>query len=195
MIRVFKGRAGDVIELRSGFGGWQEQLADMPGWISTTAGVTDQGVFIAVVRLDSEASARAQPDAAWARSGIEGRVTIDDYPGAEVLMAGEFAAAGFVQTFEGRARDIDRFRAIALELAPLVDASRPEEVGDTVAWRADGRFAFTGYYTSEKEARQGESTHNPELQAGWEAWMGLTEDLVYFDLSDPWIWVRGNESG
>lgn len=191
MIRIVKGLAGDPVGLRTGCHGWQEQLAELPGWISTTAGVTDKGVFIAVVRFDSEASARTAPDAAWAEPAVKDGVTVDDYPGAEVYNAGESAAAGFVQTFEGWAKDMDRLRALQVELAPLIEETRPEETGDTLAWRDDGRFAFTGYYTSEHEARLAESNLTPDVQAGWAEMVGLIENLEFFDLSDPWVWVRG----
>lgn len=186
MIRVFTGRTDDPDELKGRLDRQQEVLAGTPAWASTTAGVTDEGRSIAVVRFEAVGSAGDHAD-----RDPSATVTVEDYPGVDVYLGGESGTAGFVQVFTGTAADIDRFRAIGEEMAPRFAVHRPEETGDVVGWRPDGRFVFAGYYTSEEEARAGEKTDVPaDLQARWDEWHGLCRDLVYFDLRRPWVWAR-----
>lgn len=196
--QLIRGRPTDLVALSRQFQRWHEDLApSVQGWFGTTAGHADQGDFVAIVRFESEDSARANAARAeqsdwWAQtSSALVDTTFSDYPEVDLYLAGEAEGAGFVQVFTGRATDLERFRALGQALAPKFLPFRPEETGDTVAWRSNGEFAFTGYYTSLEDARTGETREVPAaLQAEWDAWHALGEDLVYFDLADPWIWVR-----
>lgn len=197
-IQTIEGRTPDPARLRGHIHRWTEEAAaGAPGWLGTTAGVTDEGDLIAVVSFDSPDSARtnsARPEQGvwWAEACqlLEGEARVVDYPGADVYLAGASAGSGFVQVFTGRATDMDRFRSLGLALAPDMEDYRPDETGDTLGWREDGAFVFTGYYTSEKAAREGEGRALPAgLRARWEEWIALAQSLRFFDLRDPWIWL------
>jgi hypothetical protein len=66
------------------------------GWLGTTAGVTQDGTFIAVVRFDCEGAARASSDRPeqdqwWAETYtlLDGEVTIRDGVRTELYRVGE----------------------------------------------------------------------------------------------------------
>lgn len=197
-MQMIRGRPTDMDALRRQFQRWHDDLAPAAeGWLGTTAGLADQGDFVAVVRFESEDAARANAARAeqsdwWAQtSAALADATFSDYPQVDVYLDGEAEGNGFVQVFTGRVNDLERFRELGRDLAPKFLPYRPEETGDTVGWRSNGEFAFTGYYSSLEAARAGETREVPaDLQAEWDTWHALAEDLSYFDLTDPWIRVR-----
>lgn len=198
-IQAIEGRTTDPEAVRRHIQRWTEEVApNVPGWLGTTAGVTDEGALIAVVSFDSPASAKANSERPeqgvwWAEACrlLEGEPKVVDFAQADVFLAGESPGSGFVQVFTGLSTDIARFRSLGLALAPDMEDHRPDETGDTLGWQDDGAFIFTGYYTSEKEAREGEGRPLPaDLQSRWKDWIALADGLKFFDLRDPWIWVR-----
>jgi len=64
---------------------------------------------------------------------------------------------------------------------------RPDVLGGSVAWKPDGDFTQTVYFTSEAAAREGERNRPPELQRFMEGWQGLVDSLRFFDLREPWL--------
>jgi hypothetical protein len=59
----------------------------------------------------------------------------------------------------------------------------------------DGDFTQAMYFTSESEARAGERREPPpEARAAFQEQMSLMQDMVYYDLTDPWLISAHRES-
>ena len=58
-IQVIEGRVTDADAIRAALDQWvAEQSGNASGWLGTTAGTTDDGRFVALVRFESEDDAR-----------------------------------------------------------------------------------------------------------------------------------------
>jgi hypothetical protein len=98
--------------------------------------------------------------------------------------------ARFVQIMSGRG-DRSVVLPVAEELEEILRRVRPDVVGGTVGWTGDGSFVQVVYFTSEGEARTGESAQpSPEDQAALERLSSSMEVDRYLDLSDPWLYSR-----
>lgn len=196
-IQAFQGPVADAEGLRRQLNAWLADLAPgAEGWLGTTAGVTDGGEFIAVVRFESQAAAQRNSDRPeqgqwWADTEplFAGPVTFHDYTDTDLILDGGSDAAGFVQVIQGRVTDLARARALESELEPQLEESRPDVIGGAVGWDDDGGFTQTVYFTSEAEAREGERRTEGEPASGAGAeWQTLVESARYLDLRDPWLW-------
>jgi hypothetical protein len=196
-IQVIKGSVSDRDELRRRFDSWREQLAaGAAGWLGATGGITDDGQFVGVVRFESPEAARANSDRPeqgewWAETAkcFVGDVTFTDCIEVDQMWAGGSDDAGFVQVIEGRATDRDRLRQLGTAAEDTLRARRPDILGGTIAWHGDGEFTQTVYFTSEKEAREGEKRELPESErATGEEFLSLMTDLRYYDLREPWLY-------
>ncbi len=167
------------------------------GWLGSTAGISDSE-FVAVIRFESERLARQddrRPEQrewwAEAKEYFDGEVTVRDASEVDVLLGGGSDDAGFVQVIQGRARDVDRVRALNSASEAWLKEHRPGIIGGTVAWHGDGSFTETLYFTSEEEAR--ESGEFPaDAKAELDEWRALVEDVKHIDLRDPWLWSPGD---
>jgi hypothetical protein len=194
-IQVIRGRAKNPPALREHMDRWRDELAPgADGWLGATAGVTDDGDFIAVVRFESEEQARHNSDRAeqtkwWDdfSADLEGEATFLDSTDAELWMNGGSDEAGFVQVIQGRAKDPKAVRDLFAEDEASQPGTRPDVLGGTIAWHEGGLFTNTVYFTSEKEARKGEANPTPEEQESMRRWMELVDDVSYTDLRDPWF--------
>ena len=168
------------------------------GWLGSTAGISDEGEFIAVIRFESERLARQddrRPEQRewWAKANeyFDGEVTVRDCSEVDILLGGGSDDAAFVQVIPGRAKDVDRVRALKSASEAWLKEYRPGIIGGTVAWHEDGSFTETLYFTSEEESRESE-----ELPAGarneLDEWRALVEDVRYINLRDPWLWSPGD---
>ncbi|MDP8977102.1 MAG: hypothetical protein M3N17_00680 [Actinomycetota bacterium] len=200
-IQVIQGRVREPAGLRRRIDDWNRDLAPgAEGWLGTTAGVTQDGEFVAVVRFDSEEAARRNSDRPeqgrwWEETArlFDGAAAFRDYASAETFLGGGSDEAGFVQVMQGRSNDIDRMVAAERELSGLLREHRPDLIGGTVGWTRAGEFTETAYFTSEAEAREGERRleQGPsDLQAAFQEWMGMVEEIEYLDLADPWLFSR-----
>jgi hypothetical protein len=62
-VEVIQGQTADAARLRAALDRWAEDLApEAIGWLGSTAGVTEDGRFIALARFESEAAARRNSD-------------------------------------------------------------------------------------------------------------------------------------
>ncbi|MCA1853904.1 MAG: hypothetical protein LC647_16380, partial [Beggiatoa sp.] len=117
--------------------------------------------------------------------------TVRDASEVDVLLGGGSDDAAFVQVVEGRARDVDRVRALNSASEAWLKEYRPGIIGGTVAWHGDGGFTETLYFTSEEGSRESE-----ELPAGagdeLDEWRSFVEDVRYINLRDPWLWSPGH---
>jgi hypothetical protein len=196
-IQVIEGRVSDAGGLKASFDRWLEELAPGSiGWLGTTAGVTDDGAFIALARFESEETARRNSDRPeqdrwWSETAklFSGEATFRDCTDTVTFGGGGSDDAGFVQVIQGRVRDVARLRSLNEQSEAAWRDFRPEVIGGTVALHGQGGFTNAVYFTTEAEAREGERKEPPpELKALWEEEQSLYEgELTYFDLRDPWL--------
>ena len=196
-VQIIEGRAADVDGMRRLMERWMRELRPgADGFLGTTGGVTSDGRAIAVVRFES-------PDAAAANSGrpeqgawwsemeqcYDGEVSFAESEDVHPFLGGGSDDAGFVQVMKGHGLDratVERLDALFEEHVP---AFRPDIVGGLRVWTAaDGGYEVT-YFTSEADARAGESKPMPpefdDVASDFERLMGNTE---FLDLVDPWIY-------
>ncbi len=194
-VQVIQAKASDSDALKGQLDRWVEELAPgAEGYLGTTAGVTADDDFIAMVRFESEGAARANSDrseqGAWwdeASKHLEGDVTFHDCDDVRTYLDGGSDDAGFVQVMQGRVGDRDRFRSIQDELLETMQEERPEILGMVEAWD-DDFVAAAVYFASEHTAREGEGKAVPEnVLQNLQELRSLVEDLTYLDLLEPWL--------
>lgn len=191
-VQFIEGRVADDEALRRQFDRWHEELApDAEGWLGSTAGVTDDGVGFLAARFESPEAARANSDrpeqGEWwqaTEAAFDGPVDFLDCEDTELFLGGGSDDAGFVQVIRGRVRDLDRAREMTSEMDEQLPGQRPDVIGGYVGYRPDGTFAQVVYFTSEEEAREGESEMSDETDEFWEL---LEEPPRFLDLKDPWL--------
>lgn len=198
-VQVLEGKVRDVDGLRAQLEAWRSDLqAGADGWLGTTAGITADGTFIAVVRFESPEAARAnssRPEQGeWWRSTeamFDGAVTFTDCPEVDIVGAGGSDAAGFAQIIFGHA-DRSAILPIADELAATLRRMRPDVIGATAAWPGDGTIIQAVYFTNESDARAAESVEpmSDEDRAASERLSSLMQMERFVDLSDPWLYSR-----
>ena len=196
-VQVIQGRVNDREGLRRQFDRWQQELAGgATGWLGATAGVSEDGEFVGVVRFESEEAARRNSDrpeqgAWWEETSryFDGEVTFHDCREVDTMLGGGSDQAGFVQVIQGRVSDPQALRARREEFEEALRRARPDVLGGTVAWHGDdGAFTQVVYFTDEAEARKGEQQErSPEDQARFEEMRALMSDLKFVDLRQPWL--------
>jgi hypothetical protein len=195
-IQVIQGKVSDEARLMQCMDRWREEL--MPGavgYLGTTAGMTDGGMFIALARFESAEAARANSDrpeqgAWWADTAtcFDGEPTFMDCTEVRPWMSGGSDDAKFVQIMEGRSSDAHRMHDLWEAHSEDVHRARPEIIGGYMAEAGDGRYVDAIYFTSEAEARQGEQAEPPEeMQAEMAESMALMGEVTYFDLHNPML--------
>lgn len=199
-VQVIEGAVTDIGDARAELDRCAEVLrAQVPHWLGTTAGVTDDGTLVAVVRFASDHAAgrdsdRPQESQWWVEASrlFAGEVRFDDY--AEVLgvRGGGSDDAGFVQVMRGRVSDVGRERKITERFDAAARDVRPDILGGIVALAPDGRFTQAFYFTSEESARAGEQTElPPPLRELFEEEQTLMTEVRFLDLRDPWLYSPG----
>jgi hypothetical protein len=186
--QVIQGRTSNPEAVPAATARWMRDLAPgATGWLGTTAGVTDDGQVVLVVRFESaEAaernSARPEQDHFWqeTRGLFDGEPAFLDSTDVTVETVGNPDAAGFVQVMQGRTSDPARARALMtqLPLEALKDV-RPEILGSVLIGHDQGRWTQVIYFTSEAEARQGERLEPPP------EWQATMEELSKLGAGDP----------
>lgn len=196
-IQTFQGRTDNADALRAQLDAWKQDHADKAeGWLGTTAGATDDGEFVAVVRFEDEGSARRNSERSeqgswWADTErhFSGQPEFHDYPHADELMGGGSDDAGFVQVIQGHATDLDRLRQLTDD--DRLDEYRPDIIGGSYGADDEGNVIQAVYFTSEEEAREGERKMfeaPDDIRADYEAYGELITDVRYLDLRTPWTW-------
>ena len=193
-IQVIQGKVNDAEGFRRQFERWGEELRPgAQGYLGATGGITDDGTAILLARFESQDAAEAnsgRPEQGswWEETAgyFEGEVTFRDCSEVDTQLAGGSDDAAFVQVMQGRARDKDRLRAMEEEFLPTLGELRPDLIGSVRAWDGD-HFTEAIYFTSEAEAREGESKMSSETGPQFEEYMSLLEDVTYLDLKDPWL--------
>lgn len=197
-VQVIEGKVGDPAQVRAAFDRWSQELAgDAVGWLGSTAGVTDDGTFVAVARFESEDAARRnserpEQDRWWSETSalFTGEPTFRDSTEVDVDLQGDPDTAGFVQVIQGRSSDPARSRELMNQSPEAWAAFRPDILGSVSIGHGDGVYTVVLYFTSEAEAREGERKQAPpELKEQMDA-MGSLEvgEPTFLDLTDPWLY-------
>jgi hypothetical protein len=194
-IQVIQGRATNPPGIRRDLGRWQRLLAaDADGWLGSTAGITEDGWSITVVRFASEAQARRNSDRPeqreWWRDASQhlARVAVHDASKVHTYGEGGADAAGFVQLVQGHSDDLERMVSLGRDQEEVLAREAPHILGVTVAEHADrpGDFTQIVYYTSEQDAWRFEQEPPAEAdEPAQEELRNPMTNLRSFDLRDP----------
>ena len=198
-VQVIRGRAKDAPGMRKEMDRWQEELAPGAiGYLGSTGGVTEDGQFIVLARFESEEAAQKNSERpeqdAWYQefaTHLDGEPTFVNSTDTEEWMGGGDDSAGFVQIITGSVTDKAKVREMWQSMNEDDMAKmRPDVMGGLVVWDGDN-FVQSIYFTSEKEARAGESQEVPEeAQKQMEEMNALMKDVEYLDLTDPKMFTK-----
>lgn len=197
-IQVIEGRAIEVDDLHQALERWMRDLSPgAQGWLGTTAGVTDDGLFVNVARFATRQAAHRNADRPeqgqwWVETAklFAGEVTFLDCDEVVEILGGGSDEAGFVQVLQGRVRDHARVRQALERGQEELAAFRSDLIGGTAALCGQDGCVETAYFTSEVAARQGEAKLQPpairELLRQWQEL--FVSDVDFFDLREPWLY-------
>lgn len=191
-VQVIKGHTSDPAGLDAQGARWNEEVRPGAiGYLGGTFGLADDGTFLIVARFEDEASARANSErpeqAAWWEATqplFDGEPSFRESSDTTTLFDGGSDDAGFVQVMEGRVKD--RATLEALETDEMLDqlrAARPDLLGGLRVWFADGSYLESAYFTSEEDARKGESS--AEFSQPQQDYMDQFEGMTFTDLRNP----------
>jgi hypothetical protein len=197
-VQVIRGRVSDAQQVRDALDLWDEQLAiGAEGWLGSTAGVTEDGQFVALARFESEQAARRNSDRPeqhqwWMETAklLTGEVTFSDSSDVIVDVQGDPDAAGFVQVMQGRSSDPERARDLMAQDPDEWAAFRPDVLGSVTVGHEGGGYTMAIYFASEQAAREGERKEPPPRLKALMAEMdklsvGAPE---FLDLRQPWLY-------
>jgi hypothetical protein len=197
-VQVIRGRVADPEHVHAAMERWMRELAPgASGWLGSTAGVTEDGRFVALARFESADAARRNSDrpeqGAWwsdVSKALTGDVTFDDSEDVATEIIGDPDSAGFVQVMRGRATDPRRAREIMDATSGQVRSFRPEILGSLNVQQDTGDFTTAIYFSSEQEAREGERKEPPpELRAQIDELNSLAAgEIEFLDLKNPWLY-------
>ena len=198
-VQVLQGQVADAAQARAALDRWVQELAPgAGGWLGTTAGVTDDGRFIAAARFESEEAARRNSDRPeqdrwWSETSrlFDGEPSFSDSSEVDVDTNGDPATATFVQVMQGRTSDPERARRMMADDSTDWSSFRPDMLGSVAAGHDGGAYTMVMWFTSEAEAREGERKEPPpELKAQMEEMGSLSVgEPEFFDLKDPWMYA------
>lgn len=196
-VQIIEGHVADASQMRAALDRWSSELAPgASGWLGSTAGVTEDGRFITLVRFESEDAARRNSDRVeqgewWS---VTSKLFTDEpvfYNSTEVDvdLQGDPDQSGFVQVIHGRTSDPGRARELMADDSPQWAEFRPDIIGSLGVGHEEGRYTMALYFTSEAEAREGERKETPaELKPVIEEMDRLEVGQPEFiDLKNPWM--------
>ena len=196
-IQIIQGRCTREAEMRAALESWRatcEPGAD--GYLGGTYGFTDDGMFVAVVRFDSEEMAqrnsqRPEQGAWWSETEklFDAPPEFHDCRDVMLMLGGGSDEAGFVQIMRGRTSDPDRVRELMSQDSDEWAKFRPEVLGSVSAQYDDGSYTMAMYFTSEADARKGEKKKIPaKLKAEMDEMNSLViGETEFIDIHDPWL--------
>jgi hypothetical protein len=197
-VQVIQGQVSEAEKVRAALDRWAQELAPGAiGWLGSTAGVTEDGRFIALARFESEEAARRNSDRPeqdqwWSETAklFTGEASFKDSSDVTVDLVGEPDDAGFVQVMQGRGSDADRARELMAQDSSEWAAFRPEIIGSVAVGHEGGAYTMAIYFTSEEAAREGERKEvPPKLQAQMDEMAALSiGEPEFFDLKQPWLY-------
>jgi hypothetical protein len=190
-VQVIQGVTKDAEALRDQRSRWVRDLRPgADGFLGSTGGVSYDGEFILVARFENEEAARRnsrrpEQDRWWSETAehLDGEARFYDTTDVDLFLGGGSNDAGFVQIMQGVAKDRTRLAESLGKAEQWLRSNRPELMGGFVVWQ-DNEFTQVVYFTSEDEARAGETQEPP---AELEDWTELVDDLKFIDLHQPWL--------
>lgn len=194
-IQIIQGKCHRQDEMRAMAERWRTEVGpNAEGWLGGTYGVTDDDMFVGVVRFESKELAMANSERPeqgrwWAEMEkmFAGPVEFHNCSDVTLMLDGGSDDAGFVQVIRGKVDDPDRLKSMMRESA-MVHEVRPEILGATLAIEDDGSFTETVAFTDEASARAAETKDMPaDLRETLETAM---HDVTYLDLHHPWFASR-----
>ena len=150
---------------------WSEELGPGAiGFVGSTGGVTDDGEFIVLARFESEDAAqknsqRPEQDA-WFKefsTHLDGEPTFMNSTDIDEWRVGAPTTPASYRSSPAASRDKEKVRQMFTGMDDEMAKLRPDVIGGLVVW--DGNdFVQSVYFTSEKEAREGERrrTYRPK---------------------------------
>jgi hypothetical protein len=196
-VQVIQGQVSDASKVRALMDKWNEELAPIAdGWLGSTAGVTEDGRAIALVRFESEEAARRNSDrpeqGSWWKEMAAlytGEPEFHESTDVEVETAGDPSEAGFVQVMQGRTSDPDKARELMASDPTDFREFRPDILGSVSVSHDGDAWTMAIYFTSEAEARVGEKKEPPPESAKIMEQMNelMVGETVFYDLKDPWL--------
>ena len=193
-IQVIQAKVKDEAAARDAMERWQKELQPgATGYLGTTAGFTDDGTLLAMARFESAEAARANSDRPeqgewWAslESALDGPADFMDADDVQSWLLGGSDDAGFVQIMRGTSENVERMHSLMNSHTEELTKARPEIIGGLLLNGGGGRFVNAIYFTSEKEAREGEGKEPPDsVRADFEEGMRLMGEVEFIDLKDP----------
>ena len=191
-VQVIKGHTSDPAGLRRQLEKWRTDLKPgAVGFEGSTVGIAEDGTFIALARFRDAEVARQNSDrpeqgAWWAETApyFDAEPTFRESTDIRTLFDGGSNDATFVQIMEGTVPD--RAKAEAVETPEMLEqlrSARPDLLGGYRVWFEGGSYIEAAYFTSEADARKGESSSEfAQPQADFETVFG---EMTYLDLRDP----------
>jgi hypothetical protein len=196
-IQVIQGQVSDAGQVKAALERWSKDLQPgSSGWLGTTAGVTEDGRFIALARFESEEAAQRNSDRPeqgewWAETAklFTSDPTFSNSKDVMVDVNGDPDDATFVQVMQGRSSDPERAKELMSDDSVDWAAFRPEIIASVGCGHSGGAYTMAIYFTSEEAAREGEKKEPPpELTAQMEEMDKLSVGTPeFYDLKDPWL--------
>lgn len=200
-VQVIQGQVSDAAAMKAQLDRWAREVApSAEGWLGSTAGVTEDGRFVALARFESEGAARQNSDRPeqgswWEETAklFTDEPTFHNSTEVDVDTPGDPGAAGFVQVMQGRSSDPARARELMASDPTDWATFRPEILGTVSAGHEGGAWTMAIYFTSEEAAREGERKEPPpEMAAMMKEMDALTVgEPTFFDLKEPWLHSPG----
>jgi hypothetical protein len=197
-VQVIEGRVSDKSGLRRQLDRWQAELRPgAVGFLGTTAGVTEDGVGVAIARFETAAAAkanseRAEQSAWWSETEqcFDGPVSFTGSEDVEEFLAGGSDDAGFVQVMKtAGGPDRTRMKDIDERFAEHAGTWRPDLIGGLRIWTGGTSTVEVNYFTSEAEARANENKEPPaELAELFAEYSDVIADTEFLDLREPWLY-------
>jgi hypothetical protein len=194
-VQIIEGQTRDAEGLMRKGEQWQTEVGPgAVGFLGVTAGVTEDGKAITIARFESEAKARAngerpEQSAWWSEMSkfYEGDPTFTESSDVETFLAGGSNEAGFVQVMKSRGIDRERVAKLDKEFEKFA-GQRPDLIGGLRIWTGPDSCTEVNYFTSESEARAGESQQLPaDLQPLMAEFSDLMKNTEFLDLKNPYM--------
>ena len=194
-VQYIEGKVADAEAWQRQADRWRAELAPgATGYLGTTAGIADDGQAYVITRWESEALARTNSDRAeqgawWEEMAkcYADEPTFRESSDVTTFLGGGSDDAGFVQLMLGRG-DRAELEALDARGEQTLREIRPDLIGGLRIWFANGEYAELAYFTSEAEARKGETEMGAKMA---EADLGDLERMMagvtFVDLPDPWL--------
>jgi hypothetical protein len=195
-VQVIHGRARDPEAVHRQLEVWERDVKPGAiGYLGSTGGCTADGSCILVARFEDRDAAmrnseRPEQSAWWRETEalFDGPVEFHDTEDVHLMAHGDLDGAHFVQVMEGHVADRSRLDAMESDSDDMLAELRPDLLGSVTAFYDDDSFTELAYFTSESDARRGESAPMPpDAEPVVKEWQRVMPVDHYMDLADPWL--------